>query len=41
MAYKLELPNNLSDVYKVFRISQLKKCLHVPEEQLPKEELSV
>jgi hypothetical protein len=28
-------------VYDVFHMSQLKKCLCVPEEQLPMEELSV
>jgi hypothetical protein len=41
MAYQLELPDNLSDVPNVFHVSQLKKCLRVPEEQLPMEELSV
>jgi hypothetical protein len=41
MAYQLELPDNLTDVYNVFHVSQLKKCLRVPEEQLPMEELSV
>jgi hypothetical protein len=41
MAYQLELPTNLSDVHNVFHVSQLKKCLCVPEEQLPMEELSV
>jgi hypothetical protein len=41
IAYQLELPDNLSDVHNVFHVSQLKKCLHVPEEQLPTEELSV
>jgi hypothetical protein len=41
MAYQLELPDNLSDVHNVFHVSQLKKCLCVPEEQLPMEELSV
>jgi hypothetical protein len=41
MAYQLELPNNLSDVHNVFHVSLLKKCLRVPEEQLPMEELSV
>jgi hypothetical protein len=41
MAYQLELPNNLSDVHNVFHVSQLKKCLRVPEEQLPIEDLSV
>jgi hypothetical protein len=41
MAYQLELPASLSDVYNVFHVSQLRKCLRVPEEQLPMEELSV
>jgi hypothetical protein len=41
MACQLELPDNLSDVHNVFHVSQLKKCLRVPEEQLPMEELSV
>jgi hypothetical protein len=41
MAYQLELPASLSDVHNVFHISQLKKCLCVPKEQLPMEELSV
>jgi hypothetical protein len=41
MAYQLELPANLSDVHNVFHVSQLKKCLRVPEEQLPMEGLSV
>jgi hypothetical protein len=41
MAYQLELPDHLSDVHDVFHISQLKKCLRVPEEHLPMEEISV
>jgi hypothetical protein len=41
MAYQLELPNNQFDVHNVFHVSQPKKCLHVPEKQLPMEELSV
>jgi hypothetical protein len=41
MAYQLELLDNLSDVHIVFHVSQLKKCLRVPEEQLPMEELRV
>ncbi|XP_066323531.1 uncharacterized protein [Miscanthus floridulus] len=36
-----ELPENLSSVHDVFHVSQLKKCLHVPEEQIPLEELAV
>jgi hypothetical protein len=39
MAYQLELPDNLSNVHNVFHVSQLKKCLSVPKEQLPMEEL--
>jgi hypothetical protein len=39
VAYQLELPPQLSDVHDVFHVSQLKKCLRVPEEQLPMEEL--
>jgi hypothetical protein len=32
MAYQLELPDNLWDAHNVFHVSQLKKCLCVPEE---------
>jgi hypothetical protein len=41
VAYQLELPDHLADVHDVFHVSQLKKCLRVPKEQLPMEELSV
>jgi hypothetical protein len=41
VAYQLELPARLLDVHDVFHISQLKKCLRVPEEKLPLEELNV
>jgi hypothetical protein len=39
VAYQLELPPQLSDVHDMFHVSQLKKCLHVPEEQIPMEDL--
>jgi hypothetical protein len=39
VAYQLELSLQLSDVHDVFHVSQLKKCLHVPEEQLSMEDL--
>jgi hypothetical protein len=41
VAYQLELPDHIADVHDVFHVSQLKKCLRVPKEQLPMEELSV
>jgi hypothetical protein len=39
VAYQLELLPELSDVHDVFHVSQLKKCLCVPEEQIPMEDL--
>jgi hypothetical protein len=39
VAYQLELPPQLLDMHDVFQVSQLKKCLRVPKEQLPMEEL--
>jgi hypothetical protein len=37
--YQLELSPQLSNVHDVFHVSQLKKCLRVPEEQLPMKDL--
>jgi hypothetical protein len=39
VAYQLELLPQLSDVHDVLHVSQLKKCLCVPEEQIPMEDL--
>jgi hypothetical protein len=41
VAYQLELPPQLLDVHDVIHVSQLRKCLRVPEEQMPLEELTV
>jgi hypothetical protein len=41
VTYQLELPPQLSDAHDVFHVSQLQKCLCVPEEQLPIEELDL
>jgi hypothetical protein len=40
VAYQLELPLQLSNVHDIFHVLQLKKCLRVPEEQIPMEDLS-
>jgi hypothetical protein len=34
VAYKLHLPEDMSGVHDVFHVSQLRKCLRVPEEQV-------
>jgi hypothetical protein len=39
VAYQLELPPQLSDVHHMVHVSQLMKCMHVPEEQIPMEDL--
>jgi hypothetical protein len=39
VTYQLELSPQLSDAHNVFHVSQLKKCLCVPEKQLPMEDL--
>jgi hypothetical protein len=39
VAYELELPPQLLDVYDMFDASQLKKCLRVSEEQIAMEDL--
>ena len=37
LAYKLQLPFELAGVHPVFHVSQLRKCLRVPEESIPAE----
>jgi hypothetical protein len=41
VTYQFSQPEDLSAVHDVFHVSQLKKCLRVPEEQLPVEGLEV
>jgi hypothetical protein len=41
LAYKLDLPPSLAGVHPVFHVSQLRKCLRVPEEQVHIEALDL
>ncbi|WVZ93396.1 hypothetical protein U9M48_039378 [Paspalum notatum var. saurae] len=41
VAYRLELPPHLAAVHDVFHVSQLKKCLRVPEEAVDKSQIQV
>jgi hypothetical protein len=34
VACKLQLPEAIGSIFPVFHVSQLKKCLHVPEERI-------
>jgi hypothetical protein len=33
VAYRLELPREMADIHPVFHVSQLRRCLRVPEEE--------
>jgi hypothetical protein len=35
VAYKIQLPLEMSAIFNVFHVSQLKKCLRVPQERVP------
>ncbi|WVZ98503.1 hypothetical protein U9M48_043936, partial [Paspalum notatum var. saurae] len=41
VAYRLELPPHLAAVHDVFHISQLKKCLRVPEEEIDTSQVQI
>jgi len=41
VAYRLELPAQLSAVHNIFHVSQLRKCLHVPSKAIDIENLQV
>ena len=34
VAYRIQLPEKMSDIHPVFHVSQLRKCLKVPEEEI-------
>ncbi|WVZ97973.1 hypothetical protein U9M48_043468 [Paspalum notatum var. saurae] len=41
LAYELELPEHLSGVHPVFHVSQLRKCLRLPEDQISAETIDL
>jgi len=41
VAYELDLPSSLSNVHKVFHVSQLKKCLRVPSHAIATDDLDL
>ena len=41
VAYKVQLPPELGTVFPIFHVSQLKKCLRVPEERVETRDLKL
>jgi hypothetical protein len=41
VSYKLKLPERQTDMHDVFHVSQLRKCLRVPEEQVVSDTLDL
>jgi hypothetical protein len=41
VAYKLRLPESMSSIFPIFHVSQLKKCLRVPEERVDERDLKL
>jgi hypothetical protein len=42
VAYRLELPEGMADIHPVFHVSQLRRCLRLPErEWVPEEEIAL
>jgi hypothetical protein len=41
VAYRLELPESMSDIHNMFHVSQLHKCLQVPEIHIEEEAIQI
>ena len=41
MAYKLQLPLEMRAIFDVFHVSQLRKCLRVPEEKVETKDIKI
>jgi hypothetical protein len=41
VAYQLKLPPHMSEVHDVFHVSQLRKCVRLPTEVLPKPKMEI
>jgi hypothetical protein len=41
VAYKIRLPDEMSGIHDVFHVSQLRKCLRVPEEQVVQDSIDL
>ena len=41
VAYKIQLPEELSFIFPIFHVSQLRKCLKVPEQRVEPQNIKI